>query len=143
MLTNRAGPCAASRLLLQNRKHACAPARCTAQVCTLLPNREPALAQHRACSCKIVLLDVAHFLTFFSMIDSFDMIYIAMQNTIYIHILFMNFYIKSIGYLILENKQKNLSLNMKSSQLFEIIMQRRKKEATKCTIKSLQFFFHF
>ena len=32
---------------------------------------------------------------------------------------------------------------MKSSQLFEIIMQRRKKEATKCTIKSLQFFFSF
>ena len=49
----------------------------------------------------------------------------------------MNFYIKSIGYLILKNKQKNLSLNMKSSQLFEIIMQKRKKGATKCTIKSV------
>ncbi len=49
----------------------------------------------------------------------------------------MNFYMKSIGYLILKNKQKNLSLNMKSSQLFEIIMQKRKKGATKCTIKSV------
>ena len=124
MLTNRAGPCAASRLLLQNRKHACAPARCTAQVCTLLPNRAGPCAASRlllqnrehACAPARCTAQVCTMLpVYFSFSSSFVGFFFVMMGLAFFFDIFL---LILFIYLCFKSENNNIYSNIVISNLF-------------------------